>query len=70
MLQTEKSRHPTTEIFLAAKIKNIELKWKDIIQALLKIEEYKVADDVCSDQGLLINLKELTCVYCTKLIIK
>ena len=60
IIQTGKSRYPTTEVFLAAKIKNMDLKWKDILQALLKIEEYEVADHVCSDQGLLISLHERT----------
>ena len=45
------SRHPTTLTFLAAKTKNMELRWKDILQALLSVEEYELADHVCTKQG-------------------
>ena len=33
------SQHPTTQIFLAAKIKNMELRWRDVIEGLQKIGE-------------------------------
>ena len=45
------SPYPSTETFLAAKVNNMELKWKDILEALLSIAEYQLADRVCSDRG-------------------
>ena len=35
-----KYRHPTTETFLAAKVRNMELRWKDIVKGLLRIGKY------------------------------
>ena len=34
-----KRQHPITETFLAAKVKNMELRWKDVIDGLLSIGE-------------------------------
>ena len=49
------SEYPSTETFLAAKVNNVELKWKDILEALLSIGEYQLADRVCSDRGWLLS---------------
>ena len=61
------SQHPTTLTFLAAKTKNMELRWKDILQALLSVEEYRLADHVCTKQGALVITiakdKHVFCVY-------
>ena len=43
------SRYPTTEMFLAAKRKNVELRWSHIWQALLSVDERDLADSI---QGL------------------
>ena len=48
------SEYPSTETFLAAKVNNKELKWKDILEALQSIGEYQLSDRVCSDQGWLL----------------
>ena len=45
------SEYPSTETFLAAKVKNMYLKWKDIFEALLSIGEYELAGRVYSEQG-------------------
>ena len=47
----EKDQNPTASTLLAAKIKNVELQWKDIIQSLVKIGEYQQAESVCTEQG-------------------
>ncbi len=47
----KKSQHPTTETLQAAKLKNIDMQWKDIVEALVSIDEYKLAESVCSQQG-------------------
>ena len=56
------SVNPSTETFLAAKVNNTELKWRDILEALLSIGEYKLADHVCSERGWLLSwLSALEC---------
>ncbi len=47
----KKSQHPTAATLRAAKIKNIDIQWKDIVEALLSIGEYKLAESVCTQQG-------------------
>ncbi len=47
----EKSQHPTAATLRAAKVKNIDMQWKDIVEALVSIGEYKLADCVCNQQG-------------------
>ena len=47
----KKSQHPTAATLQAAKIKNIEMQWKDIVEALVSIGEYKLAESVCTQQG-------------------
>ena len=49
------SQHPTTEAFIAAKVNNRELRWKDIVQALLSIDECKQLGLVYSEQGWFIR---------------
>ena len=48
----KKSPHPTAATLLAAKTKNIDVTWKDVVESLLHIGEYKLAETVCSQQGL------------------
>ena len=56
------SEYPSTETFLAAKVNNMELKWKDILEAILSIGEYQLADRVCSNRGWLLSwLSALEC---------
>ena len=49
------NEYPSTETFLAAKVNNKELKCKDILEAILSIGEYQLADRVCSDRGWLLS---------------
>ncbi len=44
----KKSQHATLQ---AAKIKNIDMQWKDIVEVLVSIGEYKLAERVCTQQG-------------------
>ncbi len=47
-----KNQHPIAAITLqAAKIKNIDMQWKDIVEALVSIGLYKLAESVCTQQG-------------------
>ena len=54
-LSEEEMGHSSTETFLKAKVKNEELKWKDILEALLSIEEYQLAVRVYREQGWLLS---------------
>ncbi|XP_064387638.1 uncharacterized protein LOC135335896 isoform X2 [Halichondria panicea] len=47
----KKNQHPTAATLQAAKIKNIDMLWKDIVEALLSIGEYELAESVCTQQG-------------------
>ena len=49
----KKSQHPTAVTLQAAKINNIDMQWKDIVEALVSIGEYKLAESVCTQQGQL-----------------
>ncbi len=53
-----KSQHPTAATLQAAKIKNIDMQWKDIVEALVSIGEYKLAESVCTQQG-----QQMTYIY-------
>ena len=46
------SPHPTAATLITAKTKNIDLTWSDVAESLLHIGEYKLAETVCSQQGL------------------
>ncbi|XP_064388594.1 death-associated protein kinase 1-like isoform X4 [Halichondria panicea] len=48
----KKSQHPTATTLQAAKLKNIDMQWKDIVESLVSIGEYKLAESVCTQQGL------------------
>ena len=37
----KKSKHPTAETLKTAKINNIDIQWKDIVEAFVNIGEYK-----------------------------
>ncbi len=45
------SQHPTAATLQTAKIKNIDMQLKDIVEALVSIGEYKLAESVCTQQG-------------------
>ncbi|XP_064387477.1 uncharacterized protein LOC135335830 isoform X4 [Halichondria panicea] len=47
----KESQHPTAATLQAAKIKNIDMQWKDIVEALVSVGEYKLAESVCTQQG-------------------
>ena len=51
----KKHEYPSTETFLAAKVNDVKLKWKDILEALLNIGEYELSDRVCSERGWLFS---------------
>ena len=49
--EVKKSSHPTTAILIAAKVKNIDIKWYQIVEALIHIGMYKLAKIICEKQG-------------------
>ncbi len=51
----KKSQHPTAATLQAAKIKNIDMQWKDIVEALVSIGEYTLAKSVCVHSARLGN---------------
>ncbi len=57
----KKSQHPTAATLRAAKVKNIDLQWKDIVEALVSIGEYKLAESVCTQQARL--AKDMSLVH-------
>ncbi len=61
-----KNQHPTAATLQAAKVKNIDMQWKDILEALLSIGEYKLAESVCTQQGqqLALLLGKFSSSYC------
>ena len=69
--ELKKSPHPTAATLLAAKVKNIDLKWNDVVKSLLHIGEYKLAETVCSRQGLSLasSLLSVQSVVCTILMV-
>ena len=52
-----RSGNPTAKIFIAAKKENLDFKWKDVLEGLLAIGEYELAERVCTEQGWLSNSK-------------
>ncbi len=43
----KKSQHPTAATLQTAKVKNIDMQWKDVVEALVSIGEYtRLAKDV------------------------
>ena len=51
------SKYPSTETLLAAKVKNMELKWKDILKVFLSIKEFELAEHICRKRGWFSGLK-------------
>ena len=51
MCHVRDSQHPTTEIFIAAKVKNMGLRWKEILEALMRMDECSQVGLVYSEQG-------------------
>ena len=62
----EKMPQPTAATLIAAKVKNIDLNWKHIVENLLLVGEYKVAESVCSQQGWSLSFHTFVwgSVYC------
>ena len=48
----KKSPQPTAATLIAAKVKNIDLNWKHVVESLLLLGKYNVVDTVCRQQGL------------------
>ncbi len=61
----KKSQHPTAATLQAAKVKNINMQWKDIVEALVSIEAYKLAESVCTQQGLQCHCLRNSVAACT-----
>ncbi len=40
----KKSQHPTAATLQTAKVKNIDIQWKDIVKSLVSIGEYNLAE--------------------------
>ena len=60
----KRSSQPTAKIFsLAAKLKKIDLNCIHVVESLLSVGESKVAETVCSQQGLLVIILCVLSVY-------
>ena len=53
--KAKKSTHPTTAIFLAAKVEDEDLKWSQVVEALLRVGENTLAESICNEQGELVS---------------
>ena len=51
--EMKKSSNPTAAVLLAAKVKDINLKWIQLLEAFLRVGEYKLAESICNEQGKL-----------------
>ena len=49
-----RNESPSAATFIAAKVKNLELKWKNILEGLLSVGEYELAEHICIEQGWLV----------------
>ena len=49
----EKSPQPTAAVLLAAKVRDINLRWNQIAESLLRVGEYDLAESICNKQGKL-----------------
>ena len=60
--EAKKSLNPTAEVLLAAKVKDINLKWSNIVEALLRVEEYEVAKGIANEHGGLYHGVQCVCL--------
>ena len=49
--EAKKSPHPTGAVLLAAKVRNIDLTWGHIVEALLNVGDQKLAESIYNEQG-------------------
>ena len=49
----KKSSQPTMAVLLAAKVRDINLKWNQIVESLLRVGEYELAKGICNKHGKL-----------------
>ena len=49
----EKSPQPTAAVLLAAKVRDINLKWNQIAESLLRVGGYDLAESICNKYGKL-----------------
>ena len=49
--EAKMSPEPTAAVLWAAKVKNIDLTWSHIVEALQQVGEYKMAESICNEQG-------------------
>ena len=49
----EKSPQPTAAVLLAAKVRDINLRWNKIAMSLLRVGEYDLAESICNKYGKL-----------------
>ena len=54
--EAKKSSNPTASVLLAAKVKDINLKWSNIVEALLRVGEYEVAKRIANEHGELYHV--------------
>ena len=60
--EAKKNPNPTAAVLLAAKVKNINLKWSDIVEALLRVGEYEVAQRIANEHSELYHGVQCMCL--------
>ena len=51
--RAKKRPQPTASVLIDAKINNIDLMWNKIVESLLRIGEYELAESICNEYGKL-----------------
>ena len=59
--EAKKGPHPTADILLAAKVRDIDLRWVHIVEALLHVGEYGVAEKIYKEQGVCVCVCVCVC---------
>ena len=61
--EAKKSPHPTAAVLIAAKVRDIDLRWVHIVEALLLIGENELAEKIFKKQGKCVYVSVHACVY-------
>ena len=54
--EAKKSPNPTASILMAAKGRDIDMQWSQIVEALLRVGEYELAKSICDEEGKLVSV--------------
>ena len=61
--EAKKNPNPTASVLMAAKGRNIDMQWGQIVEALLRVGEYELAKSICDKEGELVSVCVGLCVH-------